>query len=47
MRYVLLVCPPSEGWVIWAWADDDGGYLRTEQAKLIEMGYQAKIYLEM
>lgn len=46
MTYVLLVRPPSGGWVLWAWADggDATGYLDREAKRLKALGYECVIY---
>ena len=44
--FCLLVKGPSESWVVWAWSeiDDEDGFLRQEQARMIEAGYEARIF---
>lgn len=50
MRFVLLVESPAgngnTGMVIWAWSDDDDGFLVEEAKKLSALGYRCVIYTE-
>lgn len=47
MEYVLLVKPPSEGWVVWAWDDNGDGYLVEEGGRLKALGYEVRIFLNL